>query len=654
MPKVTPKAKEPTDKGRIQIQAKTTDKLKDGEAHYYNWWNASSDQDLKNQLLSTASYLQKAQAYRVRQASIYTCVYSGKPLYNYALNSKMLDVSNRLPAARPTVNVTQSCIDTLVSRITQSRPKPVFLTEGGDYRERKLSKNMNQFIMGEFFRTKAYSLGEESLRDSGILGDGLIKVFEHNNKVALERVMETEVFVDRNDAYYGKPRNLIQMKLCDRETILALFPKEEKEVVDAQKAYVDSSGESQETVVDQIILVEGWHLPVPTLDEETGETILENGRHVIACSAGILLDEAWERESFPFVKLGYNPNPVGWFSQGLAEQLSGTQIEINKLLATMSQAINLIGVPRIFIDEMSKVLETAFNNNVGTIIKFRGTKPIYEVAPCVPQEMYEHLQRLVDYAYQVSGVSALSAAAKKPAGLNSGEAVRSYDDLQTDRFAALSKRYENMYIELAYQIIDLAKDIYERTGKYTTVCPSKDGTREVDLPKAAMLRDSYVIQCYDESSLPKDPAGRQAKLSEMLASGEVTLQEFRRLSGFPDLEQSDKLANALEERILQTLDLIVEDGTYNAPDSFVLDPTDLATTIVVQYINLYASNKLEDDKMQLLRDWFTQVQVLKDQAQPQQQPIGPNGQPGASQPNEATQAPAPAPPPTPMSATSAA
>lgn len=640
MATITPKDKKPgRDKERKEITAKTRDSKK-FDPQYFNWWEAQNDTDLAAQLVSTADYLQKTQQYRIRQASIYSCVYSGKPLFNYALNSKMLDVSNRLPANRPTVNVTQSCIDTLVSRITQSRPRPVFLTDNGDYKERTLSKQLNQFINGEFYRAKAYDIGADVLRDAGVLGDGLVKVFEKDGRVAAERVLETEVFVDRNDAYYGKPRSIVQVKLCDRAVLASMFPKEMKLVAEAQKAYVDSSGESSETVVDQVMTVEGWHLPSgPETDD---------GRHVIACSSGVLLDEPWKKQSFPFVKLTYNSNPVGWFGQGLAEMLSGTQIEINKLLSTMSQAINLVGVPRIFIDELSKVLETAFNNNVGTIIKYRGTKPIYEVAPCVPQEMYDHLQRLIGYAYEVSGISALAAASQKPAGLNSGEAIRSYDDIQTDRFAALQKRYENFYIELAYQMIDLAKDIAERDGSYSTIYPNKDGTREIDLPKAAILKDVYVIQCYDESSLPRDPAGRYARLSEMLASNEITLQEFRRLSGFPDLEQADKLANALEERLLQILDSIVEDGKYTPPDPFLLDPSDLATTLVVQYINLYAGAKLEEAKMQKLRDFFTQVQNLKAMAMPP--PPTPTPEMPQGNPN---QAPSPVPPPAPMSAVSA-
>lgn len=625
MPKITPKTKKPgRDNERVSITAKTTEVKKDDAGRSYAWWNAKDEKELCDQLISTANYLQKNQQYRVKQASIYSRVYNGKPLYNYALNSKLLDTSNQMPINKPTLNISQSCVDTLVSRITQSRPRPVFLTDGGDYKEQALSKQLNQFLAGEFYRCKAYDNGTDILRDAMIIGDGVVKVLEKNRRVWLERKLKLQLYVDKNDSYYGTPRSLIEVQLSDRELVESMFPEEKKIVGSAMKAYVDGSAESSETTTDQIMVIEGWHLPTGTEPDEDGYMA---GRHTIACSSGVLLDEPWKKQFFPFANIGYSKPLVGWYSQGLIEANIGTQIEINKLLMTMSAAINLIGVPRIFIDEMSKVLETAFNNNIGTVIKFRGTKPIYEVAPCLPQEMYDHLQRLIGYYYQQTGVSAMAAASQKPQGLNSGQAIRSFDDLQTDRFASLSKRYDDFYIDLAYLMIDLAKDIAERDGKYSTIYPNKDDTREIDLPKAAILKDSYTIQCYDESSLPRDPAGRYARLSEMLAAGEIKLEEFRDLSGFPDLAESDKLANALRERLKKILYSIVEDGTYTPPDPYLLDPSNMAISMTTNFINLYAENKLEEKKMQMLRDFIVQVQALQTQATtpaPQQAP--PQGQ----------------------------
>lgn len=643
MPKIIPKDKKPgrdTTERKI-ITAKTTDKPL-LPIQSFQWWFAKNDHDICEQTISTANYLQKTQQYRIKGASIFSRIYSGKGLMNYALNSKTLDTSNQLPVRRPTLNVTQSCIDTLVSRLTQSKPRPVFLTENGNYKERNLSKSLNQFVVGELYRCKGYEKGEMILRDSCQFGDGFIKIFEKNKKVALERTLATELFADKDDSWYGNPRQLFQFKLCDRNVLSGMFPEAKMNISKANKAYVDGSGESSETVSDQVIVIEAWHLP--------SFEGADDGRHVIVCSDGVVLNEEWKKDFFPFVKISYNPHAVGWFSQGLVELLMGIQLGIDKLLGQISESIHIMGVPMVFIDEMSKIVESHLNNRTGNVVKFRGTPPIFQNPQSNALELYEHLKWLIQSAYQQSGISALAATSQKPAGLNSGEAIRNYDDLQSDRFASLAKRYDALYVDLAYQIIDVAKDIAERDGSYSTVYPNKDGTREVDLPKAAILKDSYVIQCYDESSLPRDPAGRYARLSEMLASGEISLQEFRRLSGFPDLEQSDKLANALEERILKTLDDIVESGKEPEADAFMLDPTDLATTLAVNYVNVYAIAKLEEKKMQMIRDFIVQIQTLKAQAAPppvMQMPEA--GAPGQS-PNSL---PPPAPPPTPQSAVSA-
>ena len=637
MPKITVKEKDERNSKRISITAKTTDKFK-LPISYYQWWKAQNDHDLCEQTISTANYLQKTQQYRQKGASIFSRIYSGKGLMNYALNSKILDTSNQLPVRRPTMNVSQSCVDTLVSRLTQSKPKPIFLTEYGNYKEQNLAEQMNWFVAGELYRNKAYGLGEQTLRDACIFGDGFIKVLKKNKKVALESCLSTELYADKDDSWYGNPRQLIQTKLSDRDVLAAMFPDARLDIGKAVKAYVDGSGESQETVSDQIIVIEAWHLP-------SSEDV-KDGRHVIVCSAGVILDEPWEKDYFPFTKLSYSPHTVGWFSQGLIEMLMGTQLGIDTLLRTISEAIHAVGTPKVLIDELSKILETSLNNAVGTVVKFRGTPPAWVTPRSNAPELYEHLQRLINYAYQISGISSLSAASQKPAGLNSGEAIRTYDDLQTDRFASLAKRYENMYIDLAYQVIDLARDIAEEEGSYTTVYPNKDGTREVDLPKAAILKDSYVIQCYDESSLPADPAGRQARLSEMLQSGEITLQEFRKLQSMPDLEQSDRLANALENRILHILDDIVESGKTPEVDQFLLDPTHMAITKSTNYINIYSVAKLEERKLQMIRDFIVQIQTLEQQAAPTPQPqMGPQG----VGPNAA---PSPSAPPTPNSAVS--
>lgn len=584
------------------------------------FWEEDNSDKAASLMLTSAAYLKETQSYRYRQAAVYARLYGNQSLYSFAgANINKFDQTYGLPQERPTFNLIQSVVDTLVSRISQSRPQPVFLTDNADSRQRSLAKQLNNFIQGEFYQCKAYEKAAISLRDALVEGSGVIHTYETpDHRVELERVLLTELLIDPNEAMYGDPRQLYRMKLVDRDILLDSFPGQEEKILNAAKGTPDNSTDASKSVADLVMVVEAWHL-------KSGKNA-KDGRHMLAISTGSLLDEEYTKERFPFTFLHYSPRLLGFWSQGVAEQLMGTQMELNSILWTISRAIKLVGVPRVFQEDGSKVVAAHHNNEIGVIVKYRGTKPTYEVAPCNAPELYAERDKLIQYGYQQSGVSALQAGSQKPQGLDSGEAIRTYDDISTDRFASLSRRYDNFFIDLAYQIIDLAKDIAVEHGEYSTVYPNKNGTKEIDLPKAALIEDSFVIQCFTQSSLPKDPAGRLQKITEMVQSGMITLQEGRRLLDYPDLEQVEKLANAAEERILQILDNIVENGKYTPPDPFI--DLELATTITAQYVNLYATTNLSESRSQQLKDFFTQVQAIKAAAMPAPM-SGPQAQPQA-------------------------
>lgn len=587
------------------VTFKTTGKDKSAES--FMWWKAKNQGDLQMQTLATAIYLKESQNFRYRNAAIYARLYGNQSLFSFVGSSlNKVDSSGQVPSMdRPTFNIVQSATDTLVSRISASKPSPSFLTDNSNYKQRSLAKKLDNFTGGELYQTKAHEKTTIMLRDALVEGTGCLKVYRtEENRVGIDRVLLTELFTDPNESIYGEPRQLHHVKLVDRKVLEEWFPSAKNDIKIAERAYVDNSADSSKTVSDLVMVVESWHL-------KSGKNA-KDGRHVIVCSSGVLLDEEWTKNQFPFVFLHYSPRLLGFWAQGLAEQLMGTQLEINSLLFQISRAIKLVGVPRVFVEMGSKVNKASFNNEIGTLIEFQGTKPEYEVAPCVPQELYAQLQRVIDYGFQQSGVSMLQATSQKPQGLNSGAAIRSYDDISTDRFNTLAKRYDNVFIDLAYLIVDTAKDIAAEEGEYSTVYPCKDGTKEVDLPHADLVDDPFVIQVFNQSSLPKDPSGRLEKVTEMVTSGMISLKEGRRLLDYPDLGQIEKLAIAAEERIFKQLDDIVEEGAYSPPDPF----TDLAlaTEFSSQYINLYACASLEEEKMQQLRDYYTQVQALKTQA----------------------------------------
>ncbi len=592
------------------------------------WWLEKKSDMAAAQMLTSAAYLKETQAYRYRQTAVYARLYGNQSLYSFAgTNINKMDQTFGLPQERPTFNLIQSVTDTLVSRISQSRPQPVFLTDNGDYKQRNLAKKLNNFILGEFYKTDAYDKSTTILRDALVAGTGVAHIYETpDSRVGLERVLLTELLIDPNEAMYGDPRQLYRIKLVDRQVLEASFPEHADKIALAAKGLPDNSTDASKTVSDLVMVIEGWHL-------RSGKDY-KDGRHCLAISTGYLIDEDYNKDFFPFSFMHYSSRLLGFWSQGVAEQLMGTQMELNSILWTISKAIKLVGVPKVFVEDGSKVVSAHLNNEIGTIIKYRGIKPEYT-------ELYAERDKLIQYGYQQSGVSALQASSQKPQGLDSGEAIRTYDDISTDRFASLARRYDNFFIDLTYQILDLAKEIAEREGKYSTVYPNKNGTKEIDLPKAVLMtEDEFVVQCFTQSSLPKDPAGRLAKVTEMAQSGMISLQEARRLLDYPDLEQVEKLANAGEERILQILDDIVETGKYVPPDPFI--ELELATTLTTQYINMYAGAKLEESKAQKLRDFYSQVQTIKTAAMQPTAPVpGASGAvaPGQPSPTAVPQAP---------------
>lgn len=614
--KITP-SKGPVDK--IKMKTRSRDGT-DGASMLAEWWKAPTDSLLAAQLCGTASYLKVNQTYRVKQLAISVRLYSGLSVYSYAgANVSKMDQSRSLPDDRPTFNVIEAATDTLVSRCVSNEPQPRFLTDGSDYKRRHLAQELNRFILGELYQTNFYEKAVKAFRDACVMGTGALKIYRGaDEKVCVDRVMPTDLYVDDNDSLNGEPQQLIQIKLVDRDKLAASNPdKDAISVIErTPNSYPDNAPDSGRTTADQIMVVEGWKLPSGPDPEAPGYF---PGVHVIATVGGIIFKEEWTKPKFPFVFIKYAEPFLGYWGKGLGQRLFGNQLAINRLNYTISRAIHLTGVPRVLQENASKVVSATNNNEIGVIVKYSGVKPEYIVAPCNAAELYEERDRLIAYSFRQEGISDMEATGEKPAGLDSGEAIRTYDDLNTSRNSDIGKKYEKLFINASYHIIETAMEIAAPEseggiGKYQTIYPNKDGTQEISLPQMKFLKDPWVIQCFSESSLPRTPAGRIATVTEQVQAGMLTIKEGRRLLRFPDLEQNEKLDLAAEERIFKILDKIVEDGDYTPPDPFM--DLQLAQVLVVQYLNLYLAANLEEDKAELLRKFFRQVSALSQASLP--------------------------------------
>lgn len=621
--------KAPAATDTIKMKTRADDGTR-GQPIMAEWWKADGDRQLASELCGTVAYLKTNQTYRLRQLATDIRLYSGLSVYSYAgSNVSKMDRTKTLPDDKPTYNLVQVCVDTLMSTVGSTKPEPKFLTDGGDYKERHVAQDCNKFVAGEFYRTKARKKIKKMFRDGLVCGPSALKVYpDENDKVAVDRVMVTDLYTDDNDSLNGDPQQLYQVKLVDRDRLMANADggAAKKIIAGTPNSYPDNAPDTGRTAADQIMVVEGWKLPSGEDPEAPGYM---PGRHTIATINGVIFNEEWNKTKFPFVFFNYADPFLGFWGKGIATRLFGTQMTLNRILYTISEAIRLNGRPVWIIDKGAGLPSTHVNNQIGLILRPNSAAQVRcEVPQCNAAELYAERDKLIEYGKDQEGISDMQANGEKPADLGSGEAIRAYEDVSSQRASETQDKFDQIHVDLAYLITETAMEIAERTGKYSTVYPNKDGTKEIDLPKASLLKNTYVIQCFNESSLPRTPAGRIATVTEQVQSGMLSLKEGRRLMRFPDLEANERLDNAGEERVFKILDAIVESGEYTPPDIAI--PLDIAQTLTIQYLNLYLAAKLEEPKAEMLWKFWRQVGTLQKAMTPPQP--APGAAPGPAAP----------------------
>jgi len=84
---------------------------------------------------------------------------------------------------------------------------------------------------------------------------------------------------------------------------------------------------------------------------------------------------------------------LGFWGEGVAGEIQGMQVEINKLLLKIQRAFHLMSVPRIYVENGSKIRKSFFNNEIGTIIPYSGNVPVQVTPPSLNREIFDHLLR---------------------------------------------------------------------------------------------------------------------------------------------------------------------------------------------------------------------------------------------------------------------
>lgn len=575
------------------------------------WWQAPEFK-AHEELQTYVRKLNTDQGFRAAENLKHMRLYGNQEILGFALGQYSRTgpvVDNRV-----TLNVIQSMVDTVTSKTTKSEPLPMYLTDGGNWKEQRKAKKLNQFTEGQFYHNKVFEKTARQFVDASVFGTGVLKIFRRDNDTCVERVFPNEIIVDDNESIYGEPQQMHQGKWIHRETLKQQFPNHKRQIDDAKQELLDQPFNMSRTP-DMIYTLESWHLAT--------KCGANDGRHVISISGATLVDEKYDKDYFPFVFLRWTPRLLGFFGQGLAEQLQGIQIEINRILRTIQMSMHLVSVPRILAEHTSKIISEHFNNKIGSIIKYTGAAPTFMNANgAIPQELFLHLDRLYQRAFEIAGISQLSAQSKKPSGLDSGKALRTFNDIESERFFDVGKRYERVHLEIARQLLEVARDIDkdpEVKGGYKITTPGKKFLKTIRLKECDLSDDRYIMQSFPISALSKTPSARLAEVQEMINTGMIDPQLGKKLLDFPDLQAEEDKENAHINDIDWTIDEMLENGNYLPPEPY----QDLklgVNRMQATYLELRTQNAPED-RLELLRIWMDDAneQIAESEAAAQQQ-----------------------------------
>lgn len=584
------------------------------------WWTAPEDKAHET-IWPLVNYVRQSQSGRHRSNRRFYAFYNNESTQNLAVAKHLDNLSNHFgESAKLTFNVIKSCVDTARSKIAKQKPRPFFLTEDGDWHLQQKAKRLNQFILGLFdqmgspnglIRESLYTIGSEVFFDAAITGTGAAKMFIRKDKIVCERFLSDELVIDQFEGMYRTPRSMHQVKYIDREVLLDLYPeaKYRKAIMDAQSARTGQDSDTQ----DMIPVVESFHI-------RSGEKA-RDGRRTVTIETGTLKSVEWDKSYFPHLVQRWSLRPIGYFGIGLSEELQGIQKEINDTILNIQTGLRRVAVPRVFRHISDHNTGKKMSNKIGEYQYYREKPPFISTPQAFNAETYQHLDRLFSKAFEITGISQLSSMARKPAGLDSGVALRNYQDIESERFATVHSMYENFFTPQAtYMALDLLDDLLE--AGVDTVVQAKDGVtyRPIKYSEVKIPRDSFTVRPYPTAFLPSEPSGKFAKVQELVNAGMYDQDEARELLDFPDLKKTNRIKSAVKNACLAYVEKLVETGVYVPIDPY--QDLKLTRELAQSYYLEGRTNGLPDDRLDLLRRILEEIRTKEqkiEEAQMQKQ-----------------------------------
>lgn len=460
-------------------------------------------------------------------------------------------------------NVIQSAIDALTSQLAAKNAIPFFSTVNGTFAQQQILKTTEQCFSVMYDEQNVTATVTDAFRDACIFGTGFVYVDQNTKQI--KKALPWQVMYRPAEDTYGKITRVYYERKAYPVSLLPFSYKTSSEYV-TYGEYYDTANNVKAYVVDNNIYKIEEYLP------------------------GVI----------PILPIHY-VNPVsGKDTTSVVDILYGIQMKLQDLFDTYSEAIRRNPAQTFIVPQGSDVKVTSLSNRVGQILTYKPiegvTNPVMSVTPDFISEQYNQaIATLKQDAYELVGISRLSAQSVKPSGVDSGRAMKTLNDIESERFEVQFKAVIRLYNEIARVCIKIF-------NPEDYVLPEDRNRLLIKWKDVQSIYDKAKISFSSIDFLSKDPTQRAQEIDMLIQRGAIPQSRAGLFYEMPDSEAAYSYANNAINAVMTVINQAIVNEDYTIPAYIPLDMlmSEITNTLLSLKSTENDTNKADIQKLETL------------------------------------------------------
>jgi hypothetical protein len=441
----------------------------------------------------------------------------------------------------PNLNVIRMCIDTHVSKISETKVRPFFNPTGGTFKTLKTCRNAQLFFDQLFEEQDVYRKAIEVARLADIFERGVLWLDDES--LRFTRLAPWEYEFDPAEWNVGK----LSRCLVTRSMYPLIWIKEKLE---------KSENEEARAIVAQFDTTRSLKGKL-----EIYYDLIDKKKWVFAM--GKLVETVDIEFDVPPAAVLYLEQPLkGNQSVSMADNTFTIQTQVDSLCHKIHLAYELNPAQIHWVVEGSNVKASMMSNEIGAVYPYKYlpgmTTPVVTSTPAPLDPSYINgLQFWISQAMEMNGISQLSAQAKNPLGNNpSGVALETVEDVESDRHNPWLQSFIRFFMDLSSIFIEVAPS-------KASILPKKLGRARITWSEIKAERESFAIQFSASSSLSKDPQKKMEQIEKLIAMNVINPALAAVLLEFPDLQAAYSITTASYDYCQRVIERAVEENKFD-------------------------------------------------------------------------------------------